>query len=238
MCPVKFWVEWGGDCLTNHLWIIALHTLKLAVEGDVYFFHTHLWFPASDQDFWQFGSDFQSFCKVITEKNIVEEIDWIMGPRCRSWFLEYKLSRVNSILHERPWWILYIHANCHGWLRTGILLPILIQWTISYAHFPPDFIQHVLSHSHLTFHKTLNIAHGGSLQNRIRNLPDRSTILPKFIYMYGKEGKPAGPTPVLLVRVHGLALILKTAILQYIFTYMISMCYYKDSYRWITAWKM
>ena len=47
-----------------------------------------------------------------------------------------------------------------------------------------------------------------SLQNKIWNLPDGSTILPKFIY--GKEGKPAGPTPVLTVRVHGPALILKT----------------------------
>ena len=47
-----------------------------------------------------------------------------------------------------------------------------------------------------------------SLQNKIWNLLDRSTILPKFIY--GKEGKPTGPTAVLPVRVHGPALILKT----------------------------
>ena len=47
-----------------------------------------------------------------------------------------------------------------------------------------------------------------SLQNKIWNLPDQSTILPKFIY--GKEGKLAGPTQVLAVRVRGPALILKT----------------------------
>ena len=46
-----------------------------------------------------------------------------------------------------------------------------------------------------------------SLQNKIWNLPDRSTILPKFIY--GK-GKPTRLTPVLPVRVRGPALILKT----------------------------
>ena len=38
-----------------------------------------------------------------------------------------------------------------------------------------------------------------SLQNKIWNLSDRNTNLPKFIY--GKEGKLAGPTQVLPVRV-------------------------------------
>ena len=39
-------------------------------------------------------------------------------------------------------------------------------------------------------------------------LPDRSTILAKF--MYDKVGKLAGPTQILPVRVRGPALILKT----------------------------
>ena len=52
------------------------------------------------------------------------------------------------------------------------------------------------------------LTHWGSFQNKIWNLPDWSTILPKFIY--GKEGKLAGPTQVLPVRVRGPALILKT----------------------------
>ena len=47
-----------------------------------------------------------------------------------------------------------------------------------------------------------------SLQNKIWNLPDRSTILPIFIY--DKEGKLARPTQILPVRVRGPALILKT----------------------------
>ena len=48
-----------------------------------------------------------------------------------------------------------------------------------------------------------------NLQNKIRNLLDRSTTFPKFIY--AKEGKLAEPTQVLSVRVHGWAVILKTA---------------------------
>ena len=51
-----------------------------------------------------------------------------------------------------------------------------------------------------------------SLQNKIWNLPDQSTILPKFVY--DKEGKLAGPTQILLVRVHGMALNLKTGFLE------------------------
>ena len=60
-----------------------------------------------------------------------------------------------------------------------------------------------------------------SLQNKIWNLPDRSTILPKFIY--DKEGKFAGPTQISPVRVRGPALILKTGSL------MLS--------HWYTHWK-
>ena len=48
-----------------------------------------------------------------------------------------------------------------------------------------------------------------SIQNKILNLADQSTIMPKFIY--GKEGKPARLTPVLPVSVRSPALILKTA---------------------------
>ena len=51
-----------------------------------------------------------------------------------------------------------------------------------------------------------------SLQNKIWNLPDRSTILAKFIY--DKEGKLAGPTQILPVRVRGPALILKTGLCE------------------------
>ena len=59
--------------------------------------------------------------KLSQEKNIVAEIVSIMGARedrtlvsfyytkitsDRSWFLEYKLTRVNSVPHRRPWSIL------------------------------------------------------------------------------------------------------------------------------------
>ena len=54
----------------------------------------------------------------------------------------------------------------------------------------------------------MNIIEILSLQNKIWNLPDGSTILPKFIY--DKEGKLAGLTQILPVRVCGLAFILKT----------------------------
>ena len=56
----------------------------------------------------------------------------------------------------------------------------------------------------LPMHRAIN-----SLQNKVWNLPDRSTILPRFIY--GKEGKPVRPTPFLPVSVRGMALILNTA---------------------------
>ena len=48
-----------------------------------------------------------------------------------------------------------------------------------------------------------------SLQNKIWNLPDQSTILPTFIY--DKERKLGRPTLVLPVRVRGPARVLKTA---------------------------
>ena len=73
-----------------------------------------------------------------------------------------------------------------------------------------------------------------SLQNKIWNLPDRSTILAKFIY--DKEGKLAGPTQILPVRVRGPALILKTetgdqALRVPLMTYYISTAFFKLSVR-------
>ena len=53
-----------------------------------------------------------------------------------------------------------------------------------------------------------NVGLSSSLQNKIWNLQDWSTILPKFIY--DKEGKLAGLTQILLGRVRGPALVLKT----------------------------
>ena len=70
-------------------------------------------------------NDLRCFCEVITVKNIVEEIESIMGYR--PWFLEYNLTRVNSVLHRRPWWILYcLQWNC----KTTWLQPIHIMWYV------------------------------------------------------------------------------------------------------------
>ena len=72
-----------------------------------------------------------AFCEVITGKNIVEEIDRFDHrrpcgkeftlvslysteiARYHSWFLEYKLTRVNSVPHGRPCWILFFCAWFH-----------------------------------------------------------------------------------------------------------------------------
>ena len=85
------------------------------------FFHTQLWFPASDHDFRRFESDFQCFCEVITGKkhwgrNRIDH-GCLCGTeftlmslysteitRYTSWFLEYKLT---LFPHGRSWWILY-----------------------------------------------------------------------------------------------------------------------------------
>ena len=61
--------------------VIAIHTshtpFLCAMASN--FFHTQLWFLASDHDFQWFESDFRCFREVITGKNIVEEIELIMG---------------------------------------------------------------------------------------------------------------------------------------------------------------
>ena len=98
------------------------------------FFHTHLWFPAYDHDFrWFSGSDFRSFCKVITEKKHCGNRESIIGARAmdltlvslclteitryRSWFLEYKLTWVDSVPDRHPWWILYFHDFTIGSMK-------------------------------------------------------------------------------------------------------------------------
>ena len=103
---------------------------------DAEFFHTHLWFPASDHDFRRFGSDFRSFCKVITEKKHCGRNRIDHRPLCGTeftlvslysteitryhlWYLEYKLTRVNSIPHGRPWWILYLLAQGYQYHQTS-----------------------------------------------------------------------------------------------------------------------
>ena len=45
------------------------------------FFHTRLWFPASDSDFQQFKSDFHVLWSYHRKKNIVEEMESIISAR-------------------------------------------------------------------------------------------------------------------------------------------------------------
>ena len=78
---------------------------KLLIISDRDFFNTHLWFPTSDHDFWRIGSDFRSFCEVITEKNIVEEIE--SEQSSLSSLCSTEIMKVNSVVHGCPWWILY-----------------------------------------------------------------------------------------------------------------------------------
>ena len=64
----------------NELWgilntLYCYGPLLIYVSG----FHTQLLFPASDHDFQGFEGDCWYFCEVITGKNIVEEIESIMG---------------------------------------------------------------------------------------------------------------------------------------------------------------
>ena len=67
-------------------------------------FHTQLWFPASDHDFQRFESDFRCFCEVVTGKNIVEEIESIVGAR--DWMNAPKYiwgTLVNDLPHRWSW---------------------------------------------------------------------------------------------------------------------------------------
>ena len=90
-----------------------------------FFFHTQLWFPASECDFRWFKSDFQCFYDLVSGKKYCgrnridhgrpSETELTLVrlysteiTRYRSWFLEYKLTWVNSVPHRRPWWILYL----------------------------------------------------------------------------------------------------------------------------------
>ena len=88
------------------------------------------------------------FVNLSQEKNIVEEIESIMGARAgteftlvslysteitrhHSWFLEYKITRVNSPPHGRPWCILYITVCSYRARQAG---------RISQSHPPPAFL--------------------------------------------------------------------------------------------------
>ena len=107
MCSWKHWSFSSVNPFKQ--WCHTLYTSN-------FFFHTPLWFPASDHDFRRFGSDFQCLCEVMTKKNCGRNtIDH--GRPCRTeftlvslyfteitryclWFLEYRLTRANSAVHD------------------------------------------------------------------------------------------------------------------------------------------
>ena len=111
-------------------------------------FRPRSWFPMA----WEWFPMF--LWSYHRKKNIVEEIESIMGARAersspswicfpqkspvrtgdhprefvfhrkitpyRSWFLEYKLTRMNSVSDGRPWWILYVIYRPCTWVQTRI----------------------------------------------------------------------------------------------------------------------
>ena len=137
------------DIFSTLLWAhIRVNRICSDEITDMYFFHTQLWFPAFGRNFRLFESDFRCFCEFITGKNAVEEIESIMGARVgteftlvslysteitrhHSWFLEYKITRVNSPPHGRPWCILYITVCSYRARQAG---------RISQSHPPPAFL--------------------------------------------------------------------------------------------------
>ena len=68
------------------------------------FFHTQLWFPASDRAFRWFESDFRCFCEVITGKNIVEEIESIMGAHTERSSPSWVCIPQKSLAIARDFW--------------------------------------------------------------------------------------------------------------------------------------
>ena len=84
---IPFW--WGWRCLY--------------IMPSCYFFHTQLWFPASDRDFGRFESYFWCFGEVITGKNVAGERETIMGARAErcspSWVcIPQKLSSLSLVI--------------------------------------------------------------------------------------------------------------------------------------------
>ena len=66
-----YWIQvWRIFCTLHRKSLVKSH--YDLVTRDSNFFHTQLWFLASDGDFRQFECDLWCFCEVITGKNIVE----------------------------------------------------------------------------------------------------------------------------------------------------------------------
>ena len=93
------------------------------------FFHTRLWLPTSDRDFWRFESDFRCFCEVITGKNIVKEIESIMGARAERSSPSWACIPQKSLAIARDFW----NTKSLGWTpfhrgaHDGFSIPIITK---------------------------------------------------------------------------------------------------------------
>ena len=110
-----------------------------------FFLHIHMWFPTSYRDFRRFGSDFRTFCKVITEKihcgryKIDHGCPWLVClyfieiTLYRSGFLGYNLTRVNSVctgVHD-GFSISYVVNAMMSWLLGSPWYQHSLYWPIS-----------------------------------------------------------------------------------------------------------
>ena len=75
----------------------------------------HIFLPCSaviSHDFRRVEGDFRCFCEVITGTKHCGRNRIIHGRPCGT---EFTLTRVNSVPHGRPWWIICIlHKQYHG----------------------------------------------------------------------------------------------------------------------------
>ena len=127
---------------TSRTQIYGYVTGGAAWEEKITFFHTELWFTASDHDFRWFESDFRCFCEVITGKIIGRNIIYhgcLCGTeftlvslysteiiRYRSWFLEYKLTWVNSVPHGRGAHDGFSMSLALPWRLTAVFMKLLL----------------------------------------------------------------------------------------------------------------
>ena len=77
----------------------------------IYFFHTEVWFPASDHDFRKSERDFWCFCEFAKGKDIAEKIAPIMGNRGERNSLSWVCIPQKSLAITRDFW----NTNSLGW---------------------------------------------------------------------------------------------------------------------------
>ena len=97
-------------------------------------FHTQLWFPASDHDFWWFGSDFWSFCKAITEKKHCGRNRIDRGRLCETEFTLESLYSTEIWNTNSLWWPPF-HTGAHDGFSVSVAVQS-VQGPVSLTVFP------------------------------------------------------------------------------------------------------